>query len=243
MPYRIDYGKLSYSYSEEGKFGGNSNFWDYYFLQDKPTDHRVEVLNSKFENYPLKIWNRDFIKTLHREAFSEIKLQPRLQEEIDRIRARFQNYKIMGIHVRKTDHHQEVRPVEDSRYFQLVQKHISRYDKLFIATDDQQILTRFEELYKDKVIAHPFYRSEGSEALHEDLQNSNGYELGRQALLDCYSLASCGKVILSPSNLSYTALLINPDLNYHLAESREATYNRWKTQLVYLLDKWGIRKW
>lgn len=242
MPYQVDFGGLTYSYSDTDRFGGNRNFWDYYFVQE-PVDASKGVLNGRFENYPLKIWNRDFVRALHREALSEIRLQDDLQVEVDRIKLQFKNHKILGVHIRKTDHYQEVRPVGDERYIQLIKKHIAGFDKLFVATDDQKILATLQQIYKDRVIAHPFYRSSGGKALHEDPDNRRGYELGRQALLDCYSLAACDMVILSPSNLSYAALLIHPELDYLLAESWEAKWNRWKTQLAFLLDKWGIRKW
>lgn len=242
IPYQIDFGNLTYSYSDADRFGGNRNFWDYYFMQE-PVDASKGELNRKFENYPLKIWNMDFIRTLHREAISEIRLQDDLRKEVDRIRQQFKNHKILGVHIRKTDHYQEVKPVGDERYFQLIKKHITGFDKLFVATDDQKILARLQQIYKGRVIAHPFYRSSGDKALHEDPENRRGYELGRQALLDCYSIAACDKVILSPSNLSYTALLINPELDYHLAESSQAKWMRRKTQLAFLLDKWGVRRW
>ncbi len=243
LPYFVDFGNLIYCYSDKEKFNNNQNFWEYYFEQ-KPIDSQAHlVLNLRYENYPLKIWNRKFIKELHELAVADIKPKKELAELINNIKKQFEGLRILGIHIRKTDHHLEAAPVNDHVYFNLVNKQIHSFDKLFIATDDDAILQSFKERYPEKAICNPFIRSSGGVSLHRHMVVENRYVLGQQALLDCYTLSCCTKVILGPSNLSYCVLLLNPEIVYQLAESWEEKFKRQKTLIVFLLNKWGIRKW
>lgn len=243
LNYYVDFGNLEYSYSESWRFDGNKNFWEYYFEQpfNKPTGDIV--YNSKFENFPLKVWDRPFIRQLHHTMISNLKIRSEIQVAIDAVKVRFNTGKILGVHVRKTDHYMEVEPVKDIVIFQMIDKKLGSFDKLFLATDDANVLGVFEKKYGNKLISNSFFRSCGKVAIHDNDDNSNGYELGKEALMDCFSLSFCDKVILSPSNLSYCALVLNPELPYEIAESREAKWQRWKTLGAYYLNKWGIRKW
>jgi len=241
--YYVDFGNLIYSYSEGEKFYGNENFWEYYFEQDPIKPKSNVVYNTKFENFPLRVWNKRFIRKLHQTVISNLRFKNDIQEDIEAIKKRFNEVKVLGIHVRKTDHYHEIEPANDSTILKLVDKHIASFDRLFLATDDALVLEGFEHKYGDKLMYNSFYRSSGNVAIHDNGDNSNGYQLGKEALLDCYSLSFCDFTILSPSNLSYCALVLNPDLPYELAESRSARWYRFKTLGAYYLDKWGIRKW
>lgn len=239
IPYQVDFANLTHSYTDQQR---HPNFWDAYFdMPEMAGTHKV--LNIPSENYPLKIWDKGYFRKLHTEAITEIKLKPGLKEFISDFKKQWEGQNVLGIHIRKTDHYREIPPAGDETYFKLVKKHINRFDKLFIATDDRGILEEFKKRYPLKAVSHDFLRSEGNQALHLDQQIESPYELGRQAVLDCYTLAACSSLILSPSNLSYAALLINPDMPYQLAESPQAGQQRRKTLMLYHLDKWGFRKW
>jgi hypothetical protein len=243
LPYYVDFGNLNYSYSEEERFEGNKNFWDYYFCQQViPANSRV-IYNSRFETYPLKIWDRGFIRQLNQTVISNLKFKDDILKAIDELKVRFSAEKILGIHIRKTDHFNEVEPAKDTSILRKVDEKIRAFDKLFLATDDQEILRLFQKKYGEKLIFNPFYRSSGVVAIHGSEKNSNGFQLGKEALLDCLSLSFCNHVILSPSNLSYCVLVFNPELKYELVESRTAKWHRLKTLGAYFLNKWGIRKW
>ena len=243
LPFYVDFGNITYSYSEGEKFNGNENFWEYYFEQTPLESNRDLVLNSKFENYPLKIWDRSFIRQLHQSFITNLILKKEIKESINSIHEGFKKSKVLGVHIRKTDHYLEVNPVKDASFFKLVDKLLSSFDKIFLATDDSEILLVFGKKYGDKLMFNSFSRSQGATSIHGKIDSSNGYELGKEALLDCYSLSFCDQVILSPSNLSYCALVLNPELPYQIAESKEAKYQRFKTLGAYYLNKWGIRKW
>jgi hypothetical protein len=155
----------------------------------------------------------------------------------------FKQQNILGVHIRKTDHFTETVPVALDLYFKKIDRYIHRFDKLFIATDDLQVLSLCRVRYGNKLIYHDVHRSEGSIAIHSRNDFGNRYQLGLEALLDGYSLSLCKLAILSPSNLSFAACLFNPRLSYVLVESRQAWQKRMKSFFLYQLDQWGIRKW
>lgn len=241
IPYHIDFANLIYRYTDENKMY-DRNFWNNYFEQ-KPADNQKRIINIRSENYPLRIWNKKFIKTLHEQAVSGIIIKPEINREINQIISQFTGLKVLGAHIRRTDHFHEVKPANISAYFKIIDSRLNHYDKLFIATDDEHTLKIFTARYPQKVIYNQVIRSTGSIAVHADTKTENRYLLGKEALLDCYSLAACSEAILSPSNLSYVALLINPELPYQLVESWPAKRRRWKTLIVFYLDRWNIRKW
>ncbi|MCH6236494.1 hypothetical protein [Cognataquiflexum rubidum] len=243
LDYYIDFGNLNYSYSEAEKFNGNQNFWEYYFKQAPKNPTSEGIFNLRFENYPLRVWNKSFFRELHQVVISNLQFRNEIQETIDATKERFNKLRVLGIHFRKTDHYVEVKPVKDSLFLKLVDKQIASFDRLFLATDDAQILELFENRYGDKLMYNSFVRSSGKVAIHKIGDCSNGYEIGKEALLDCLSLSLCDHAILSPSNLSYCALVFNPELPYQIAESSSAKRYRLKTLGAYYLNKWGIRKW
>ena len=242
IPYYIDFANLVYRYTDENKIY-DQNFWNNYFEQKQADNQLKKIINIRSENYPLRIWNKKFIKTLHEQAVSEIVLKSESKQSIGKINSQFHGLKVLGVHIRRTDHFNEVAPANINVYFKVVDSRLRHYDKLFIATDDEHTLKNFVARYPDKIIYNHVIRSTGSLAVHADMKQGDRYKLGNDALLDCYSLAACNEAILSPSNLSYVVLLINPELTYQLVESWPAKWKRWETLIVFYLDKWNIRKW
>lgn len=241
IPVYIDYGNLGFSYSDE-KIFGNKNFWDNYFSQQTLQDKYTPVLNRKLENFPLKIWDRGFLKDLSLLVAEKIVLHEELKKELGELKGKMEAKSTLGIHIRKTDHSDEVKSVEDAVFFRKVKKLAATYERLFIATDDKRVILDYQAKFPGKVIFHDCIRSSDKHAIHQNPENF-GYELGRQAILDCYSLSFCDKVLLSPSNLSYAALLLNPEIPYTVVDSWDSKFHRYKTLAAFYLNKWGIRKW
>ncbi len=158
----------------------------------------------------------------------------------------FNNFKdqdILGIHIRRTDHHHEIPPVEIEHYIKEIDKRLGKIDKIFLATDDAHIVDLFKRKYGDRVLTNNVIRSTSETPVHADMDNKNKHKLGLDALIDCYSLSRCQEAILTHSNLSYAALLLNPELKYTLMEKFQARVDRLKTLILYDLNRWGVRKW
>ncbi|MBL6447225.1 hypothetical protein JMN32_12960 [Fulvivirga sp. 29W222] len=244
MPYYVNFGNSSYPYSDPENMGG-SNFWDYYFEQPL-SDYNGEtkmVSNQFNEVYPLRIWSHGFLSGIHHDVIKKLKYKPSVKNILDNAKKRFEEYDVLGVHIRGTDHPGEIPPVGLDKYLAEIDKKIEKVDKLFLATDEQYVVDLFSDKYGDKLITNEVVRSEDSEAIHADSRISDRYQLGLDALLDCYSLSLCTSAILTHSNLSYAALFFNPKLKYKLMERWQPRVKRFKTLTLYYLDKWGIRKW
>jgi hypothetical protein len=242
IPCYVDFSNVRYAYSPKGK-GKTSNFWDYFFDQKAPKTGSKMVPNLRYETHPLRIWDRSFLREMHLVLRSELHIKPNLQKKFVAIINAFQNYRVLGAHVRKTDHAFEVPPVEEEVFFKRIGQKLKTFDKLFVATDDIHTLNSLHRAFPGKVLAHDFIRSKDNKPVHDHGGREDGLLLAEQALLDCYSLSCCQELVLSPSNLSYAALVFNPEIKYALAESAASRWSRGKTRLAYQLDRCGLRKW
>jgi hypothetical protein len=242
IPVYVDFGNVRYSYSMPAWNQGIANFWDRYIDQTRP-ENGNKVLNLKIENYPLRIWDRNLLREFNRHFCLAIRFKEILDEKLKEIQKSFLRKNLLGIHIRRTDHSNEVPPADLSGYWKAVEKMEKSHDQLFLATDDLQILNTFRERFGDRLITNPVTRSQGSKSIHGSFSANSEIDLAMEAMIDCFSLSQCTRVILSPSNFSYAALIMNPELEYVLIESSAARWNRRKTSLLYYLDKWGIRRW
>ncbi|WP_143057675.1 O-fucosyltransferase family protein [Cyclobacterium xiamenense] len=242
LPYKVDFSNATYPYSNAGE-EIPTNFWEELMVPQALSPDRSPVYNLRYETYPLRIWHRGFLRSLHQTLRSEIRFQKNLTEKIATLKEKFKPFRVLGLHARRTDHYLEVPSVDEEVFLLKIKKKIQEFDRLFVATDDAVFLEALKRLYPEKVLAHDFYRSNDKQAVHDHRSGKTGLLLGEQALLDCLSLSFCQELILSPSNLSYAALVFQPDLPYSLVESRAAAWSRRKTLLAYLLNRWGIRKW
>jgi hypothetical protein len=246
LPYYIDFGNGQYAYSDPENFDGDFNFWNYYFEQSL---HKTDILKAKvatanllYETYPLRIWHKSFIKELSHITHQHIVLKNQIKTIIDHKLQVFKQQKILGVHIRGTDHPTEIEPVPLSKFIKVIDKKRSAFDKIFLATDDENILNILVKKYGyDIIIYHQATRSSSKVAIHTAMSFQNPYQLGLEALIDCYCLAHCTEAILVHSNLSYAALVINPDLTYTLMETQKSAIKRIKSNLLYTLDQWGIR--
>jgi hypothetical protein len=243
IPYFVNFGNISYAYSQPGE--ADQNFWNYYFnqpIKHAPDSSKV-IANELIETYPLNIWDREYIRRLAQIMANELVYQNEIRNAFDELSISFDRKKVLGVHFRSTDHPNEILPVSIDRYFDEVDERLSRYDHVFVATDDQHALDQFSKRYTGKLISNRVLRSHNGEALHSDPHNTNRYLLGFDALMECYALSLCNEAILTHSNLSYAALIFNPDLKYKLMERNQTRLKRLTTLTLYYLDKWNIRKW
>jgi len=115
LHYYIDFGNGQYAYSDPEKFDGDRNFWNYYFEQplQRPDvlNANVATINLHYETYPLRIWNNKFIKELHNIFTRYVKLNKDVKATIDNKLIAFKQKKILGVHIRGSDHFTEIEPV------------------------------------------------------------------------------------------------------------------------------------
>tara|TARA_R110001592_G_scaffold105385_3_gene296334 strand:+ start:105553 stop:106482 length:930 start_codon:yes stop_codon:yes gene_type:complete len=243
IPFYVDFGNLNYPYSSRKEESTFKNFWEELFTQPSLTNTDIQVINKQFEVYPLRIWNRDHLRELNALVSTGIKFNEALKTKIEEIKINMAKLRTLGVHFRKTDHFLEVRPASNEVFFRQIKNKLPGYDQLFVATDDCNILEILKKKFPEKIWAHDCVRSTGSLSIHHNEEHKDGVVLAKEALLDCITLSYCDELILSPSNLSYAALVFNPEIKYSIIESKVATWKRLKTLLAFHLNRLGIRKW
>lgn len=242
LQHYVNFGNCRYLYSDLGNTHDN-NFWNNFFIQTKPDGSKLRVTNLFNEVYPLRIWDRFFLKRMFNNVVKNLKVTEEVAGAFEKVDRRFSELAILGVHIRGTDHSEEIAPVKFKAYLKEVDRRINGFDKLFLATDEQYVVDIFQEKYGSKLMVNDVIRSSGDLAVHYDQRIKDRYRLGLDALIECYSLSICSEAILTHSNLSYAALLFNPDLKYKLMERWRSKVKRLKTLFLYYLDKWEIRKW
>ena len=137
------------------------------------------------------------------------KMKLELENEIDiKISELINVKKTLGIHLRGTDKHIEVRPVDMKVIFDKINKMIEENDikYIFLSTDDYKYYQMLVEKYGEMVIRHKGNLiSQNGRPIHfvQDRRRIN-----REAMLDILSLSRCSYFIYNHSNLSYLALTI-----------------------------------
>lgn len=244
IPCYVDFSDMPYAYTDPNHCDDEYNFWNYYFHQpfrDIPkASIQQGIFNQYMETYPLRIWNQSFYREMHTLIQQHIHLKGEVQRIVEERRTYFSKSKILGVHIRGTDHAEEIEPVDISVFKAIIRKNIHLFDYIFVATDDGNIFNTLISEFGEKIITNHVQRSFNRNPLHALDGDFNRYNIGLEAIIDCYCLSFCSKAILVHSNLSYTALLLNPTLSYILLETRHHRYKRWTTTLLYYLRRIGF---
>lgn len=124
---------------------------------------------------------------------------------------------ILGVHIRKTDKYNEEPesyPIDDADVLNVVNKTLSEnnYDKIYLATDDQDTYNLFIKTYGDLVYKINRIRGIGNKSVHHHMPEKSGYVKGLEAILDMEALSRCSFLVRCTSNLSATSMVVNQDL-------------------------------
>lgn len=172
-------------------------------------------------------FDEKYIKTMGRIVKKYISINDVTKEFIDKnIKDLFKNRnekenKVLAIHIRGTDfalkwdkHPNMVKP-ED--YFPIVDKAINDYkfNYIFLATDDSNLLTLFKEKYRDNLLYFKdVNRSDGklNVAYVKNSRKNNNYLNGLEVVRDIYTMACCDGLIAGLSQVSISTRIINRSL-------------------------------
>ena len=127
------------------------------------------------------------------------------------------NSKILGVHVRGTDYKQNCNEhpmfIEPREYFEYIDKALeSTFEKIYLATDDTEIVQLFLEKYGTEKLIYDknISRATGDVGVHiQEKDSANGYKMGLDVLTDMYTLANCGGLISGLSQVSLFARIFN----------------------------------
>ena len=137
------------------------------------------------------------------------------------------NGRILGVHARGTDFNVGFRDhpiVNLPEEFLRKTKEVfinGKYDKVFLATDDVNILRLFEkELGESLLFYKDVFRSDDHRGAHtiQSDQPLHYYRLGLEVLRDVYTLAGCDALVCGLSQVSFAARYVNIAIGKHFNE-------------------------
>lgn len=219
-------------YAEKNSLFGTKNPFEYYFLQPSYIAYNdikkcKNTVFSKiydknlyyhiFHDLDAYEWNEEDVTALSEIHRKYIHFRPALDMEFQQnIRELIDENKTLAIHYRGTDYKKNLRKhptfISLEMYFNEIDKIISEYDKIFLATDDIAALQEFKIKYKNKLIYfQDAIRSENTTGVHFTARNrkNDRYLLGKEVLRDIYVLANCDSLICGRSNVALIANVLN----------------------------------
>lgn len=214
----------------------NDNVFDYFFYQPHidrfPFNEEIEKIvghinspDSEFVWSEIKPNNKEEIQK-RRLMFNSIinryiKLKPSIQEKIDSfVQNNFAGKKILGVHLRGTDHPYK-KPI--NVYIDEIKKVEKNYDKIFITSDEQERFDAVKNKFADKAISYAALRSSASDKpLHmpsyetrwtRDPSYEYQYKIAEDVIVESYLMSKTDFLFcFSASNVNLFARSLNPEL-------------------------------
>lgn len=234
-------------YFDSGMNSVTKNVFEYYFvpnfgISSEEVDKCKNVIHLRgfapsffFMNRPndiptsYHIENSQYYLERLAELYSKyIHLNQKTQNYIDNnISKIISNGKVLAVHVRGTDfnvgfaNHPIAPSVEE--YFEKAEElYINgNFDKVFLATDDENALNFFKEKFKNDLLYYDdVFRSKDNTGSHSSVSERplHHYKLGLEVLRDVYTLANCDSLICGLSQVAFTARYINIALGNKFSE-------------------------
>ena len=225
---------VSYSrdfiYSEDHPVNGTDNPFEYYFIQpagistesakNSRNVFRSEYIHTMIDDLEQKKMSDydvsdEYIAEMGKIAHKYIKLNDTVSDKIENDIAGIHiDDNTIGVHYRGTDYkrgftgHPRFTDMEEyiEKTKELLQQ--GRYNKVFLATDDSEVIGEFRAELGDIVVCfNDAYRSGGdvSVAFSKDSRDNHHYLLGLEVLRDMTALSRCGALVSGASQVSFAA--------------------------------------
>ena len=221
-----------FRYSEKCQVNGYDNPFQYYFEEPCNIDPQLaeksrNVIFSEFihtedaeisaERDGLYGYSDHYIDIMGGIQRKYIRLNPIVQRYIDENVEGIlgsEKDRIIGVHYRGTDYKRGLdgHPVYTAAKEQIgkIRELLGKgnYDKIFLATDDNDALNEFKQEFGDRLIFYDdVFRGSGdtSVAFSKDKRELHHYKLGLEVLRDMETLSQCGALIAGPSQVSLAA--------------------------------------
>jgi hypothetical protein len=175
-------------------------------------------------------------RTVLGRVLRELPLVPPLRERVDAFRSAHLRRPTIGVHVRYGDHRAALRALV-KRVGALTRA--TPDARLFLATDNPEVLRMFARLYPD-VVARPHRWAAPGVPLHLDPACPDRVASGAEALVDLHLLAACDMLVIdSSSSFGVVARLLSdaPDAAIHDVARRQSKGSRRRRKLLYRLWK------
>ena len=209
-------------------------FWAFHQKLDLLRNH----FPSAFEGFTQVSTEVMLSKLLQKDLI----LHPQIQARVNQFKHNNFVRKIVGVHVRYTDH--RVRLWAITQRLRMLLKYEPEL-QIFLSTDNIQIKKMFQQSYPNLQTAPHRYSIPGM-YLHGDENASNRMEDGIEALVDLYLLAECDYLLIdTSSSFSYIAKLLarTPQSNIFDLKRGGKLPVRLRSLTWHLMIKLGLFSW
>lgn len=188
------------------------NWWNYY-SEPISLGEKNNVFKGEYSELPNMARRYDYKD--RKEAYNLIEkyihFRPYLLKEVENfVHAHFDGCYVIGIHYRGTDAGGLSYDLYFNKIRQITQLLKKNDYKIFVATDDQSFIDDIIEKFPNRVcFQQQILRSSDQRPLHFNAEYNLCLQ-GKEALIDCLLLSKSSCLILSFSNLSLWAALLNP---------------------------------
>jgi len=211
----VDFENFQTIYNDE-HISSTRNSWEYYF--DQLNNYSLDqVYGSKnvyvtSNRYPL---GYDYSITTIPSLFSIFERYIKIKSNIvEPDPLGIGHSKVLGVHFRG----QEMRTARGHWLppsFEQIRRAIDcmlerdRYEKIFLVTEDSNLLEQVQSAYGNLVIHSASFRTNGTNAYKSASRPRHFYELGREVLSDALWLSKCGGLIHCSSNVAEFSRFLN----------------------------------
>ena len=204
-----------------------TNFLDYFFVDLKLRELSIPVDETwiRISQIQELIAPEDYPKRTFEMAnswfFGRFALQRWVVEANDHFFAgRSPDRKLIGVHYRGTDKSSEAPQTPYQRMLAAIDHELTSWPDadVFLATDEEGFLAVCHKRYGRRLsFLQDHARSSDGKAIHKD-RELDGFQIGRDALLNSLALSRCDKVIKTPSTMSGWAKIMTPCLPVFLMD-------------------------
>lgn len=222
----------------QGAATGNKNMWEYYFkqpcgygLEDVHKSKKVVLGNGiitgqvKFPNDNVAYDEREFA---YWKAVADeyLRVNEEIVKEADEMAKKmFGDTRVLGVLARGTDYvnmrpaNHPIQPTAEQLMEKIDEVILQKKcEKIYLATEDKSIFTKFKEKYGNKVVALDVERHEtkGKENINEirRTQNKDDYTMAKEYLITILLLARCNCMVAGNTSGSIGALLLSKGYEY-----------------------------
>ena len=222
----------NFEYQEEHAIGGTKNAFEYFFKQ--PSAVKVQDVKYSYKVMWSSPVHREMVELVYTGKMDHYGYTEKYMREMGEIvrkyvafNERTSNYvnegmskigigdgKALGIHIRGTDFRGRYNNhpvfVTDQDCFHEIDRMMqkNRYDKIFVATDDQRILDAFLVEYGNLICCYHDVvrgRNNKSVAFSTSDRKNHKYLLGLEVIRDMYTLSKCDGLIAGISQVAICA--------------------------------------
>lgn len=210
-------------YCEEEKVNNTDNGFEYFFenVSDiEYEDSSLVVYSKKYDVYPFisnvrySVSNEE-ISYLSNMISTYLRFNDYGYNEIEKkLSPLFDSKKVLGVHVRGTDYNNNYdghpKGIALAEYIECVKEVFvkNKFDFIFVASDEDLTIKKFKKQFGDLLIVNDVYRSKDGSPVHYGNCDVSKYKLGRDILIDVWSLSKCTGLIAGMSNVSIIARAI-----------------------------------